>query len=62
LESSFKYKSSIDCFIKTLKNEGMLGLYKGTIPRLTRVVADVAITFTIFDKINLLINYYFPDK
>lgn len=40
----------------------MLGLYKGTIPRLTRVVADVAITFTIFDKINLLINYYFPDK
>ena len=52
LESSLKYKGSIDCLVKTVKNEGLLGLYKGTVPRLTRVVADVAITFTLFDKIN----------
>ena len=37
--------------MKTLKNEGIRGLYKGTVPRLCRVVNTVAITFVLIEGI-----------
>ncbi|XP_053617116.1 putative tricarboxylate transport protein, mitochondrial [Plodia interpunctella] len=46
-----KYKNTLDCFLKIWKNEGPIAFYKGTVPRLSRVVFDVAITFTIYDSI-----------
>lgn len=49
LEAS-KYKNTFDCFITIWKNEGPLAFYKGTIPRLSRVCLDVAITFMIYDS------------
>lgn len=49
LEAS-KYKSTADCFVKIWKNEGPLAFYKGTVPRLSRVCLDVAITFMIYDS------------
>ncbi|KAF9810576.1 hypothetical protein SFRURICE_021029 [Spodoptera frugiperda] len=52
-----KYKNTWDCFIKTWKAEGPFAFYKGTVPRLSRVVFDVAITFTIYDSIMDLFNY-----
>lgn len=52
-----KYKNTWDCFIKTWKAEGPLAFYKGTVPRLSRVVFDVAITFTIYDSIMDVFNY-----
>ncbi|XP_045770224.1 putative tricarboxylate transport protein, mitochondrial [Maniola jurtina] len=52
-----KYKSTWDCFFKTWKHEGPLAFYKGTVPRLSRVVFDVAITFTIYDSIMDMFNY-----
>ncbi|KAL4481011.1 hypothetical protein ABPG72_014479 [Tetrahymena utriculariae] len=57
-----KYKNSLDCFFQILKNEGVKGLYKGTVPRLSRVVLDVAITFTLYEYITKAINYVWPDK
>jgi len=42
--------------MKTFKAEGISGLYKGTVPRLSRVVLDVAITFTLFDYISKAID------
>lgn len=44
-----KYKGSVDCFVSTLKTEGVKGLYKGTVPRLGRVCLDTAIVFTLYD-------------
>ena len=58
---SHKYKGSLDCFMQTFKAEGIKGLYKGTIPRLSRVVADVAITFTLFDYISQVMDKYWPE-
>lgn len=55
LEAS-KYKNTWDCFIKIWKNEGPLAFYKGTIPRLSRVSLDVAITFMIYDSFMDLFN------
>jgi solute carrier family 25 citrate transporter 1 len=51
-----KYKNGLDCFFQTLKNEGIRGLYKGTVPRLSRVVLDVALTFTLYENISRLLN------
>ncbi|XP_064108246.1 putative tricarboxylate transport protein, mitochondrial isoform X2 [Macrobrachium nipponense] len=49
LEAS-KYKNTFDCFLKIWKNEGPRAFYKGTVPRLSRVCLDVAITFMIYDS------------
>lgn len=57
-----KYKNSVDCFMQVLKNEGIRGLYKGTVPRLSRVVLDVAITFTLYEQITKAINVVWPEK
>lgn len=46
LEAS-KYKSTADCAMKIWKNEGPKAFYKGTVPRLSRVCLDVAITFMV---------------
>mmetsp|Transcript_26946 Transcript_26946/g.23811 ORF Transcript_26946/g.23811 Transcript_26946/m.23811 type:complete len:292 (+) Transcript_26946:63-938(+) len=54
-----KYKNGLDCFVQTFKNEGIRGLYKGAVPRLSRVVLDVALTFTLFEKISSLLNKFF---
>jgi len=43
------YKNSIDCFLKTLKNEGFLGLYKGLGPQLVGVAPEKAIKLTVND-------------
>lgn len=51
-----KYKSTMDCFMKIAKNEGPKAFYKGTVPRLSRVCLDVAITFMIYDSFMDLFN------
>lgn len=51
-----KYKGTVDCFIKVWTNEGPLAFYKGTVPRLSRVCLDVAITFMIYDSFMELFN------
>lgn len=55
LEAS-RYKNSFDCMLKIWKNEGAAAFYKGTVPRLGRVCADVAITFMIYDSFMDLFN------
>jgi solute carrier family 25 citrate transporter 1 len=51
-----KYKSTADCFMQIAKNEGPKAFYKGTVPRLSRVCLDVAITFMIYDSFIELFN------
>ncbi|KAH8278633.1 hypothetical protein KR018_006319 [Drosophila ironensis] len=51
-----KYKSTADCALQILKNEGPAAFYKGTVPRLGRVCLDVAITFMIYDSFMDLFN------
>jgi solute carrier family 25 citrate transporter 1 len=49
LEAS-RYKNTLDCAKKIWVNEGPRAFYKGTIPRMSRVCLDVAITFMIYDS------------
>ncbi|KAF9919566.1 mitochondrial aspartate-glutamate transporter agc1 [Linnemannia zychae] len=45
------YKNSIDCFKKVLKNEGVLGLYRGLGPQLVGVAPEKAIKLTMNDLV-----------
>jgi solute carrier family 25 citrate transporter 1 len=44
-----KYGGFVGCATYIMKNEGVLGFYKGIVPRLARVILDVAITFSVFN-------------
>jgi len=46
---SSQYKGTMDCILKIMKDEGLRGFYRGTIPRLGKVCGDVALTFTVYD-------------
>jgi solute carrier family 25 citrate transporter 1 len=43
-----KYKSAMDCLRQIIANEGIMALYKGVGPRLSRVCCEVAITMTLY--------------
>merc|ERR1712192_259973 len=59
-EAKTKYKNTFDCARQIAVNEGPAAFYKGTIPRMSRVVLDVAITFMIYDSFMELFNKAFP--
>jgi hypothetical protein len=46
-----RYGNFANCFSTILREEGFGGLYKGVVPRLARVILDVALTFTIFGSL-----------
>ncbi len=46
-----KYKNVIDCATVTWKEGGMNAIYKGVVPRGTRVMCEVAITMTLYGEI-----------
>jgi solute carrier family 25 aspartate/glutamate transporter 12/13 len=45
------YKNSLDCFQKTLKNEGFRGLYSGVLPQMIGVAPEKAIKLTVNDLV-----------
>ncbi|ESP05616.1 hypothetical protein LOTGIDRAFT_208602 [Lottia gigantea] len=45
------YTSAFDCFFKTIKTEGPLGLYKGFIPNWMRIGPHTIVTFFIFEQL-----------
>jgi len=55
-----KYKNTLDCARTILKNEGAKAFYKGTLPRMSRVCLDVAITFMIYDSFMEIFNKIYP--
>ena len=59
LEAS-RYKSTFDCARQILIHEGPMAFYKGTMPRMSRVVLDVAITFMIYDSFMEYFNKVWP--
>lgn len=45
------YKGTVDCFKSILVNQGPTFFYRGCAPRLIRVMGDVAITFTVYERV-----------
>lgn len=53
-----KYRSSLHCLSELIKNEGILALYKGVGPRISRVCCEVAITMSLYAEVVKLLNKY----
>jgi len=51
LESN-KFKGVWDCATQLWKRHGFLGFYSGSLPRMARVCADTALTFTLYTEIS----------
>jgi hypothetical protein len=49
IEAKQLYSNSIDCLVKTVKNEGVLALWKGATPRLGRlIVSTLPVFFSVY--------------
>jgi solute carrier family 25 phosphate transporter 23/24/25/41 len=44
------YNGIVDCLVKTIKNEGYSGLYKGLLPNYLKSIPAVSITYAVFEK------------
>lgn len=47
--SKLKYRNSFDCLVKTVRNEGIFGLFRGLLPQLIGVAPEKAIKLTVND-------------
>lgn len=55
-----RYRSTWHCVQETWAEGGVKAYYKGTTPRLARVVLNVALTFTIFDQMMKVFDKLLP--
>ncbi|GLE07182.1 hypothetical protein PINS_up017179 [Pythium insidiosum] len=39
----------VDCFRKIIRDEGLLALYRGTVPNLVRIVPYAAVMFSTYE-------------
>lgn len=46
-----RYRGLAHCLATTVREDGLLGLYKGVGPRLCRVIVEVSATFAAYDAL-----------
>mmetsp|Transcript_30953 Transcript_30953/g.50071 ORF Transcript_30953/g.50071 Transcript_30953/m.50071 type:complete len:296 (-) Transcript_30953:3-890(-) len=51
------YSGPLDCFLKTVKQEGPLALYKGFIPNFLRLGPQTMITMLVWEELEKLVHY-----
>ena len=50
------YSSAFECLYKTLRTEGIMGLYKGFLPNWLRAGPQTMITFCIFEQLRKMFD------
>lgn len=50
------YKNTVDCFIKTLKNEGILAFYKGFLPNFGRLGSWNVVMFLTLEQVKKIVT------
>lgn len=50
------YSSTLNCFVKIFREEGLLTFWKGATPRLGRLVLSGGIVFTIYEKMLVIMG------
>jgi solute carrier family 25 (mitochondrial phosphate transporter), member 23/24/25/41 len=47
-----RYKGMVDCFVRTVKEEGVAALFKGIIPNYVKVIPSIAIAFVVYEQVS----------
>lgn len=50
------YRGTFDCIMKTVRREGLFGLYKGFIPNWTRTGTHTVVTFFVFEQLRAFVG------
>jgi solute carrier family 25 citrate transporter 1 len=50
------YKGAVDCLSSVVKNEGVLALWSGVVPRLARVVPGQGVIFMSYETITKFVE------
>ena len=50
------YRGTLDCIMKTVRKEGLFGLYKGFIPNWTRTGTHTVVTFFVFEQLRAFVG------
>jgi solute carrier family 25 phosphate transporter 23/24/25/41 len=50
------YRGMVDCFVGTVRNEGLSALFKGLAPNYVKVVPSIAIAFVSFEQLKRLLG------
>lgn len=58
LDAKTLYKSSLHCFSTIVKNDGVLALWKGTTPRLARLIFSGGIVFSVYENVSSMLKQY----
>jgi len=54
-----QYRGVVDCFSQIVRKEGVFALWKGTIPRLSRLSFSGGITFGVQEQVTVMLNNYY---
>ena len=55
LDASKQYSSTLDCFVKIFKNEGVMTFWRGATPRLGRFILSSGIIITSYEKMLVIL-------
>lgn len=62
IDSKGMYRNSIDCGIKIFRDEGVLKLWSGALPRLGRLMFSGGIVFTMYEETMQVFDWLDPEK
>lgn len=49
--AAIRYRGMIDCFRRTIEEEGVRALFKGLLPNYVKVIPSIAIAFVVFEQL-----------
>jgi solute carrier family 25 (mitochondrial phosphate transporter), member 23/24/25/41 len=48
---AIRYSGMVDCFVRTVKEEGVGALFKGIVPNYVKVIPSIAIAFVVYEHV-----------
>lgn len=49
---AIRYTGMVDCFVRTVREEGAAALFKGIVPNYVKVIPSIAIAFVVYEQVS----------
>jgi len=56
LGAAIAYRGMLDCFVRTVREEGAQALFKGLLPNYVKVIPSIAIAFVVYEQLKDLMG------